>query len=90
MKLPISDIVKGHVNEALGLNKDFAQARQEICKQCPIYSSRMGGLCNDKLWLDPETGDVSLKHKDGYVRGCGCRIPAKTTLPNAKCVAGKW
>lgn len=90
MKLPIGDIVKGHVNEALGFNKDFAARREAICKKCPIYSSKFGGLCNDKLWLDPKTDEISIKRKDGYVRGCGCRIPAKTTLPNATCVAGKW
>lgn len=90
MELPISQIVKGHANELLGLNQDISEIRLNICKQCPIYSSEWGGLCNSKLWLDPNTNQVSLKEKDGYVQGCGCRLLAKTTLPNAKCIAGKW
>lgn len=90
MKLPIGQIVEGHANELLGLNSDISERRLEICKACPIYSTEFGGTCNRKLWLDPETNRVSTKERDGYVQGCGCRLPAKTTLPYAKCIAGKW
>ena len=47
-------------------------------------------MCNNKLWLNPITKDVSLDKKDGYVRGCGCVLSAKTRLPNAVCPANKW
>lgn len=47
-------------------------------------------MCNSKLWLNPETGDVSDTVRDGYYKGCGCRLDAKTTLINEKCPAGKW
>lgn len=88
--MDIGNIVNGHINELLGLNKDIAEIRINICKKCPIYSPRMGGICNSKLWINPETDDVSLEPLDGYVRGCGCRLQAKTTLPDANCVANKW
>jgi hypothetical protein len=90
MELPVANIVKGHVNELLNLNADISESRLKICKDCPIYSPNWGGICNEKLWLDPDTNDVSVRPKEGYVQGCGCRLLAKTTLPNAKCVAGKW
>ena len=90
MNLPITQIVKGHINELTGLNEDLSKHRLEICKKCPIYSIEWGGICNRKLWINPDTNEVSLKFKDGYVQGCGCRLLAKTTLPNAKCIAGKW
>lgn len=90
MRLAINDIVKGHANELLGLNVDISEKRLEICMKCPIYSPRYGGICNDKLWLNPETDEISTSRKEGYIRGCGCRLSAKTTLPNASCVAGKW
>lgn len=90
MKLPVGQIVQGHINELVGLNEDISEKRLQICKKCPIYSTEWGGVCNRKLWLDPETNRVSLKPLEGYVQGCGCRLLAKTTLPNAKCVAGKW
>ena len=91
MQLPISQIVKGHVNEVLGLNMDLSAKRMEICKMCPIYSPRFGGTCNSNLYLNPYTNDVSNKKEDeDYIRGCGCRLSAKTTLPNANCPADKW
>ena len=90
MKLPVGDIIEGHANELLGLNENISEKRLQICKQCPIYSQRWGGTCNDRLWINPETNEVSANPKDGYVRGCGCRLPAKTTLPYATCIAGKW
>lgn len=90
MQLPVKKIVKGHVNELLGLNENISEKRLQICANCPIYSDHWGGICNSKLWLNPDTNDVSNRPKEGYIQGCGCRLPAKTTLPYEKCVAGKW
>ena len=50
----------------------------------------MGGICNPKLYLNPKTGDVSTKYKDGYGKGCGCRLQAKTKLTGARCPNDKW
>ncbi|MCI7207081.1 MAG: hypothetical protein MSA15_13960 [Clostridium sp.] len=47
-------------------------------------------MCNNKLWLNVNTGDVSSVQKSGYKRGCGCRLQAKTRLPNAVCPLSKW
>ncbi len=90
MEFPVKQIIEGHANEVLGKNKDISEERLKICKECPIYSKEWGGTCNRKLWLDPETGEVAVISKPGYVQGCGCRLLAKTTIPMAKCVAGKW
>ena len=65
-------------------NSDFPKAN------CPLYSNRMGGICNNKLWLNINTGDVSTTNKPGYKSGCGCRLSAKTRLAQAKCPVGKW
>ena len=86
----IGQIVKGHVNELLGLNKDISQVRMDICRRCPLFLNELGGICNPKLYLNVETGDVSTKKKDGYVNGCGCRLSAKTRLSGSKCPNGKW
>lgn len=90
MQLPISQIVKGHVNEVLGLNTDLSAKRMEICRMCPIYSPKLGGLCNSNLYLNPYTNEVSTVKREDYIQGCGCRLSAKTTLPNANCPADKW
>lgn len=84
------NIIKGHVNEMLGLNKDISEVRMNICKACPIFSPKFGGMCNRKLWLDPKTNDVSFEEKEGYIRGCGCKLPQKTSVIDEFCNAGKW
>lgn len=88
--MEIGQIIQGHVNEIFGLNKDISQERLKICYACPLYSQKLGGICNNKLWLNPNTGDVSTVQKDGYKRGCGCRLLAKTKLSNAHCPLNKW
>lgn len=86
----ILDIVNGHVKEILNLNQDLSQNRLKICYSCPLYTTKLGGMCNNKLWLNVNTGDVSMENKSGYKRGCGCRLLSKTRLPNAVCPVGKW
>ena len=88
--MDIGQIVKGHINEVLGLNKDLSEERLKVCYSCPLYSTKLGGLCNSRLWLNPNTGDISTMKKEGYKRGCGCRLFAKTKLPEASCPLNKW
>ena len=63
------------------------EKREIICKNCPIFSK---GKCNPKLWLNPDTDQVSTYPKAGYIRGCGCFILQKLKNPVNHCVAGKW
>lgn len=89
----IKNIIEGHVNELLDVNSQIAKPRLKICKLCGLYSQNrlMGWMeCNSKLWLNPETNDVSREKKDGYVKGCGCRISAKIRVSAERCPAGKW
>ena len=60
-------IFDSKVGQLLGLNKDISSGRLSICKKCPLMLNRYGRLiCNDKMWLNPETGDFSTTEKDGY------------------------
>ena len=88
--MEIGQIVKGHINEVLGLNKDLSEERLKVCYSCPLYSTKLGGLCNSRLWLNPNTGDVSTTKQEGYKNGCGCRLLAKTKIPEASCPLKKW
>lgn len=88
--MEVGKIIKGHINELLGLNKDLVQIRLKICKECPLYSNNYGGQCNPRLYMNPDTKDVSVVKKDGYYSGCGCRINAKATLPEASCPVKQW
>ena len=61
--------------------------RLAICGTCPIFNN---GRCNASLWLNPDTNEVSIYKRPGYVRGCNCIIEIKAKNPNNHCVAGKW
>lgn len=63
--------------------------REEICKKCPIFSPTRE-ICNPKLWINPDTNDISTIPKSGYIRGCGCHTTIKMKNLNNHCVAGKW
>lgn len=65
--------------------------RFEICKACPLikYTSK-GAVCNKDLWLNQDTGEVSLIKKEGWVNGCGCHLEHRIENPDAHCVIGKW
>lgn len=71
------------------MKEQTIEQRIELCKKCPIYNPQRG-TCNSKLYLNPETDEVSTRPLIGYVRGCGCLISVKTKNPNSSCVAGKW
>ena len=86
------NIGKGHALELIGANKNFAEERLKICRACPIYTNNrlLGEVCNSKLYLNPKTDEISFTPKEGYVKGCGCRLNAKTRLDYMHCIAGKW
>ena len=87
----VKDIIQGHINEFMGKNEELAIERMSICRACPLgLESTIGLMCDPDLWINPETNETSTYSKDGYVRGCGCRLAAKTTLPDNHCIINKW
>lgn len=86
----IADILKGHAKELLNINENLAKERMAICKKCPLYLPELGGLCNPKLWLNPETNQTSDIPMFGWIKGCGCRLEAKTRNEHNHCSAYKW
>ena len=65
------------------------EERKKICLACPIYSSAKQ-KCNPKLWLNPDTNEVSTSSKAGFIKGCGCHILIKMRNLHNHCIAGKW
>lgn len=85
----IFDIIDGHVNEMFNANEGLYEERMKICKECPLYKETpVGPICNPKLYINKE-GKTSAYKKDGYVRGCSCRLSAKTRLIHGKCINRK-
>lgn len=95
----IKNIIEGHINELLGNKESIAGPRRKVCKLCPLYKiNQFWGWaeCNSHAWLNPEINDFKPEKKgvdytkDGYKKGCGCRIEAKITVAAEKCPLGKW
>lgn len=89
----VKNIIQGHINEFLGNKKALAIPRRNICKKCPLYhiNDFWGWAeCNSHLYLNPKTNQTSETEKEGFIKGCGCRIEAKITVANEKCPTGKW
>lgn len=71
---------------------ELSAIRIKICKRCPLYKNKfyLFPVCNSRLYMNPETGDVSTHEKEGYIRGCGCNLTYRTENPTQHCVCGKW
>jgi hypothetical protein len=87
----MKNIIKGHVNEMINSEEELYNERISICKSCMLYKHTvLGPICNSNLYLNTETQDVSTTEKPGYTRGCGCRLNAKTRIPESSCPVNKW
>jgi len=85
------DIFAGHYKEFTSKNEDLSKERIAICEQCPLCTEGpLGLVCDSSKWLNTETNEVVTYKLPTYIRGCGCRLEAKTRNITAKCVAGKW
>lgn len=86
------EIIDGHLKELFNQEQALYEQRIEICRNCKIMTKDkvFGEICDKKKWLNPNTGALSLVPIDGYINGCGCRLSAKTRLPDATCPLKKW
>ena len=86
------NIIEGHFNELFNKEEDLYNNRIAVCKECPLYKidSILGEICNGKLYIDPKTNKISNYPKIGYIKGCNCRLGAKTRMENEQCIINKW
>ena len=86
----VRDVIEGHANELTNSNNSLMEKRMEICKQCPLYKvTNLGPVCNNRLYMNPD-GKTSTYPLEGYRKGCGCRLNAKTRVTRATCTHGRW
>ncbi len=87
----IGSIINGHMKELVGSNQDLSDYRIGICRKCPLCTdTAIGLICNRFLWINKDTLETSKAPRDGYVRGCGCRLDAKTRNEDDSCIIDKW
>lgn len=85
----VGQIVKGHWNELTNKNEALSKKRLKICNNCPLATmTTLGLVCDSKKCWDGE--NLTTVPGDNKTCGCGCRIEAKSTLVDAKCVLNKW
>lgn len=84
-------IIQGHIKEMINAEEDLFKSRINVCKACPLYKrTTYGPVCNGNLYINPINKEVSLEEKKGFIRGCGCRLNAKTRVKESKCPADFW
>jgi hypothetical protein len=88
----IFEIMNGAKKNAFNEDEDLYKQRLSICEKCPIFvkDKLLGMICSNKLWINPETNEVSEVFKNGYMKGCGCMIRLKGRLINEHCIIKKW
>ena len=71
---------------------EFVKKRLEICANCPIVKmdSVWGPICDNKKYISPDGNDWSFFPKDGWKRGCGCKLRYRANSSSKHCIAGKW
>lgn len=87
----INNIIGGHMKELVGYNQPLHDYRIGICKECLLCrDTAVGLMCDRFTWINKETNETSKVPRDGYTRGCGCRLDAKTRNEDDSCVIDKW
>lgn len=88
----VKSIIVGHYNEMMNKNEDIGNMRMEICKRCPLYTidQTWGPLCNSNMYLNVDTNETSDYRREGFRKGCGCRLNAKTKDKESHCPLQKW
>lgn len=85
----------GHLNEFLNLETELYNKRKPICNSCKLkikidILGKQVELCNPNIYLNPITNETSSTLKEGFYKGCGCRLEASTRVKDKVCPTGKW
>ena len=85
------EILIGHLKELFKFDEELMKERLKHCDDCPLgIMTKLGIICNDRKWYNPEKDTLYDYPADGSVNGCGCRMYAKTRLSDSNCVLNKW
>lgn len=90
--MSISQIAEGFYNNLVKNEQELFNYRIEICKQCKLFKKDniLGDICNSKLYLNPDTDEISTIRKKGFNKGCGCVLKAKCRVRSSVCPNNKW
>lgn len=86
----VRHVVQGHVKELFNKEQELSEQRMKICRQCPLFTDSMGGICDSKKCYNTKTKQMAYAPGDDVICGCQCRLEAKSRIKGAKCVLDKW
>lgn len=88
----VEQIAKGFFNNLTNRKEELYNERINICRSCKLLAvdNIFGPICNSRLYVNPETNEVSKVDKPGFTNGCGCVLNSKCRVPEAKCPLGRW
>jgi hypothetical protein len=87
----MNQIIEGTINNLFNKQESLFNKRIKICEKCKLYIDHptFGPLCNNRLFINPITDEISNTKKEGFKKGCGCILRSKTRVVNAKCPINK-
>jgi len=82
---------QGSVERIFDEERERRERRMAICAKCPLYTRdpMLGAICDHRKYVG-RNGIVTDYPTPGAVNGCGCKLLAKTSLRDEKCVLNKW
>ena len=82
---------QGSIERVVEEERSRRERRMAICSRCPLYTEDpfLGAVCDHRKYLG-SGGVVTAYPTPGAVNGCGCKLLAKTSLPDEVCVLKKW
>ncbi len=88
----VEQIIEGTLNNVFNKEEELFNNRIKICRCCKLHKidNIFGEVCNPRLYINPETEEISSSKKPGYIHGCGCILASKCRVPDAKCPMNKW
>lgn len=90
--MSVGQIIRGTINNLLNKEEELYTERIAVCHSCKLLAKDklFGEICNPSIYLNPQTDELSIIEKPGFLAGCGCVIGSKTRVVEAKCPLGKW
>lgn len=90
--MSIDQIAEGFFNNLTNRKEELFKQRIQICRSCKLHTvdKIFGEVCNSRLYINPNTDEISKTVKPGFIHGCGCVLKSKCRVETAHCPIGRW